>query len=65
MILLSKIDLSNKTSNGNQFEENLEFEEEEEEIVLAAGIDLQKRLVNEAPRDTIFAISLENQWNQS
>ena len=65
MILLCKIDLSNKILNSNQFEKNLEFEEEEEEIALLAGIDLQKKLVSQAPRDTIFAIALENQWNQS
>ena len=64
MILLCKIDLSNKILNGNQFEKILKFEEEEEEIVLVAGIDMQNKLVSEAPRDTIFAILLENQWNQ-
>ena len=65
MILLCKIDLSNKILNGNQFEKILKFEEEEEEIVLVVGINLPKKLVSEAQRDKIFAISLENRWNQS
>ena len=43
----------------------LKFEEEEEEIVLVAGIDLQKRLISEAPRDTIFTILLKNYWIQT
>ena len=51
--------------NGNQFEKNLKFEEEEEETVLVAEIDLPKKLVSEAQRNKIFTISLENQWNQS
>ena len=65
MILLCKIDLSNKILNSNQFEKIFKFEEEEEETVLVVGIDLPKKLVSEAQRDKIFAISLENQWNQS
>ena len=65
MILLCKIDSSNKILNGNQVEKILKFEEEEEEIVLVVGIDLPKKLVSEAQRNKIFTISLENQWNQS
>ena len=43
----------------------MKFEEEEEEIMLVAGIYLPKKLFSEASRDKIFAISLENQWNQT
>ena len=43
--------------NGNQIEENLNFEGGRgKEKSLVAEIDLQKKLVSEAPRGTIFAI---------
>ena len=42
----------------------MKFEEEQEKMVLVVGIDLPKKLVSETPRDKIFAILLENEWNQ-
>ena len=41
------------------------FEGGKGERVLVAGIDLPKKLVSETQGDKIFAISLENQWNQT